>query len=186
MQRLLLVRHAAPIIGSSVASEEWVLSPEGEEAAEQLALALASYGSLPVYASPEAKAVHTARPIARQWGVEVGIERDLREVRGRPWVDSRAEYEETVGRYLRGEAVDGWEERTGARRRIATAVEKLMGPDQDVLVVSHGLVFVLWLSWLLKVEPDTLFPVWRTIRFPDLCIVDWKAGDVVRPFGEPL
>ena len=186
MRRLLLVRHAAPLIDPPAPSSEWVLSPQGEEAARRFAQSLTAPPPSPVYSSAETKAVHTARLLAEGWGVQVGIEEDLHEVEGRPWANSPVEYEETVGRYLRGKAVDGWEERTGAQRRIATAVQKLMGPDQDVLVVSHGLVLVLCLAWLLKVEAGILFPVWRTIRFPDLCIVDWETGEVVRPFGQPL
>jgi broad specificity phosphatase PhoE len=114
------------------------------------------------------------------------MEADLREVEGRSWANSRAEYERIASRYLQGEAVDGWEERTKAQRRIAAAVQKLMDSGQDALVVSHGLVLVLCLAWLLKVESDTLFSMWRTIRFPDLCIIDWKKGGVVQPFGEPV
>jgi broad specificity phosphatase PhoE len=186
VQRLLLVRHAAPLIDPPTPSSEWALSPQGEEAARRFAQSLAAPPATPIYSSAETKAVQTARLLSEGWGVQVRVEEDLHEVEGRPWANSPAEYEQIVGRYLRGEAVDGWEERTGAQRRIATAVQKLMGPDQDVLVVSHGLVLVRWLSWLLKVEPGTLFPVWRTIRFPDVCIVDWETREVVLPFGQPL
>ena len=186
MRRLLLVRHAAPLIDPPTPSSGWVLSPQGEEAARRFAQSLAAPPPSPIYSSAETKAVQTAQLLAEGWGVQVRVEEDLHEVEGRPWANSPAEYEETVGRYLQGEAADGWEERLGAQRRMATAVQKLMGPGQDALVVSHGLVLVLCLAWLLKVEAGTLFPVWRTIRFPDLCIVDWETREVVRPFGQPL
>ena len=186
MRRLLLVRHAAPLIDPPTPSSEWVLSPQGEEAARRFAQSLTAPPPSPIYSSAETKAVQTARLLAEGRSVQVRVEEDLREVEGRSWANSPAEYEQIVNRYLRGDAVDGWEERTGAQRRIATAVQKLMGPDQDVLVVSHGLVLVMCLAWLLKVEAGTLFPVWRTIRFPDLCIVDWETREVVRPFGQPL
>jgi broad specificity phosphatase PhoE len=185
VQRLLLVRHAAPLIDPPTPSSEWVLSPQGEEAARRLAQSLAAPPPSPIYSSAETKAVQTAAVLAEEWGLRVRVEDDLHEVGGRSWANSPAEYEQIVSRYLRGEAVDGWEERAGAQRRIATAV-KLMGPDQDLLVVSHGLVLVLCLAWLLEVEAGTLFPVWRTIRFPELCILDWETREVVRPFGQPL
>ena len=186
MQRLLLVRHAAPLIDPPTPSSEWVLSPQGEEATRRFAQSLAAPPDSAIYSSAETKAVQTAAVLAEEWGLQVRVEDDLHEVEGRSWANSPAEYEEAVSRYLRGEAVDGWEERTSAQRRIATAVWKLMGPDKDLLVVSHGLVLVLCLAWLLEVEAGTLFPVWRTIRFPDLCIIDWETREVVLPFGQPL
>ena len=186
MPRALLVRHAATIIDPPTPSSEWVLSPQGQEAARRFAQSLAAPPPSSIYCSAETKAVQTASALAEQWGVRVCVEDGLCEVGGRRWANSPAEYEQIVSRYLRGEAVDGWEERTGAQRRIATAVQKLIGADQDVLVVSHGLVLVLWLAWLLKVEAGTLYPIWRTIRFPDLCVVDWETREVVRPFGQPL
>src|SRR3989337_3537535 len=39
---------------------------------------------------------------------------------------------------------------TGFRRVLFRS--KLIGADQDVLVVSHGLVLVLWLAWLRSGE----------------------------------
>ncbi len=169
----------------SVPSQKWELSREGQEAAGRLARSLATPPG-PVYSSPETKAAQTARLLADASGLDVDVEGDLREVEGRPWTNGRAEYEGIVGRYLRGEPVQDWEERREAQRRMVAVVQKVMRLEGDVFVVSHGLVLALCLSWLLRVEPGTLFPVWQTMRFPDLCVIDWETRAVVRPFGGPI
>jgi broad specificity phosphatase PhoE len=163
-----------------------VLSPEGEEAARRFAQSLAAPVHSAIYSSAETKAVQTARLVAEEWSVAVRIEADLREVEGRSWASSRTEYERIASRYLQGEAVDGWEERTKAQRRIAAAVQKLMDSGQDALVVSHGLVLVLCLAWLLRVDAGTLVSMWRAIRLPDHCVMNWETREVVRPFGQPV
>ena len=185
MSRLFLVRHSAPLIDPSVPPGEWPLSPEGEEASRQLAQ---RFHTLPasVCSSPEAKAVQTARLLTQGWGVQVEVEAGLREVEGRAWANSPTEYERAVSRYLRGEVVEGWEERGNAQKRIVAVVEEAMGAQEDLLIVSHGLVLVLLLSWLLEMKPGMLFRVWQGMRFPDLCALDWKTREVVRPFGEPV
>ena len=186
MPRLLLVRHAAPVIDPSIPSNEWALSQEGEDAASQLAQSLSRWSSSSVYSSPEARAIQTARLVGEEWSVAVRVEADLREVEGRSWANSRVEYERIASQYLRGEAVDGWEECMEAQRRIVATVQKLMDSGQDAIVVSHGLVLVLFLAWLLRVDAGTLVSMWRAIRFSDRCIVDWETREVVRPFGAPL
>ncbi|MBI2913374.1 MAG: histidine phosphatase family protein [Chloroflexi bacterium] len=183
MPRLVLVRHAAPVIDPSVPSSQWVLSWDGEQAARRLAHSLDAPPAV-VCSSPEAKAARTARILADARGLEVRIEPDLREVEGRPWLGSRADYQELVSRYLRGEEVAGWERRAAAQERMVAAVEHLTDAGRDVLVVSHGLVLVLYLSWLLGLDPGILIPMWRAMRFPDLCVVDREGRAVLLPFGE--
>ena len=185
MALALLVRHAAPVIDPSAPSSEWVLSAEGEEAARRLARHLARPVRGPLYSSAETKAVQTASALAEEWGLRVRVEDGLREVGGRRWAASGREYEQSVSRYLRSETVDGWEGLAEAQDRVVATMRKLMR-GEDALFVSHGLVLVLGLAWLLNAEPATLLPVWRTIRFPDLCIVDWEARTVPRAFGQPL
>ena len=174
-----------PVVDQSVPSAEWVLSPEGEEAARRLARSLDAPAPVSIHSSAETKAVQTARLLAEGCGVQAEIETDLHEVGGRSWADTAAAYQEMAGRYLRGEAVEGWEQRASAQRRIVAEVRRLAEPGGDAVVVSHGLVLVLLLAWLRGVDAGTLVSHWRAIRFPDLCIVDWEARQILRPFGQP-
>lgn len=186
MQRLLLVRHAVPVVDPSAPSENWVLSPDGEAAARELGRSLARSVPARIYHSAETKAVRTALLVAEECGVPAEVEEELREVGGRAWAGTPDQYRALAGRYLAGEALDGWEERARAQRRIVGAVRGLVKPGQEPMIVSHGLVLTLFLAWLLDVDADTLVSNWQAMRFPDLCVVDYEAKRVLRPFGQPL
>jgi broad specificity phosphatase PhoE len=185
MAQLFLIRHAAPLIDPSVDPRHWLLSAEGEEAAHTFAQSIPAPPG-PLYTSLEPKAVKTAMVLAAEWGTKVESHPGLHEVSGRGWSGSKAEYEVSVIRYLRGEPVPGWEEQASAQSRVAAALDRILSSRQEVVVVSHGLVLVLLISSLLRVEPDTLIPMWQSMRFPDLCILDSKRRRVLRSFGQPI
>jgi len=185
MAQIFLIRHSAPLIEELVEPRHWILSPEGEAAARDFARSIPSPQG-PLYTSPEPKAVRTARLIAEAWKTRVVPDPGLREVEGRPWMNGRVEYEVTAVRYLRGEPIEGWEDQGSAQARITTALSRIADSQREVVVVSHGLVLILALSSLLKCEPDILVPVWQSMRFPDLCIVDSKRNRVLRSFGQPV
>lgn len=185
MAQIFLIRHSAPQIEELVEPRHWLLSPEGEAAARDFARSIPSPQG-PLYTSPEPKAVRTARLMADAWKVRVVPDPGLHEVEGRRSMNGRVEYEVNAVRYLRGEPIEEWEEPESAQARITTVISRLAESQREVVVVSHGLVLVLALSSLLKCEPDALIPVWQSMRFPDLCIVDSKRNRVLRSFGQPV
>ena len=112
------------------------------------------------------------------------IERDLREVEGRAWVAEA--YEEHVRRYLAGDAVDGWEACVTARERVRSSIERIAAEsgEQDIGVVSHGLVLTLYLSDALGLDAEASFDLWSSMRFPDVCVIDHETQTVEREFGQ--
>jgi len=181
--RLHLVRHAAVTARPGIPPKRWHLSSEGRAGA----LALSEDPCWPdvtlVYTSPEPKAVATAQRVAAPHKLAIAIERDLREIDGRAWTSG--EYRTVVQRYLAGETVEGWEPRPAALDRMRAAIDAIAmrHSNEDVAVVSHGLVLTLWLTELLSLDAVGTFDLWSRTRFPDLAIVDLSTRQVERDFG---
>jgi broad specificity phosphatase PhoE len=189
VSRLILVRHAEVIQDPGSPVEFWQLSFDGSTAAADLATHPALASTDCIWSSPEPKALATAEGLAA--GREVRVHPDLRELDRRAvgWVGDRAAYvalvEEILG--LPEASVRGCERARGAERRFAAAVDGILAgaPGADVAVVSHGLVLTLYLSRLLQLPRPSL-EIWRSIRFPDVCVVDPDARELVVPFGSGL
>lgn len=180
--RLYVVRHAAVTVRQDVPPERWHLSPEGRAGASALGEDPCWADVALLYTSPEPKAVATAQRIAARNEKPIAIEHALREV-ARPWTSG--DYRELVRRYLAGDAVDGWEARAAALDRVRAAVDAIheCHADEDVGVVSHGLVLTLWLAELLGLDTAGTFGLWDRIRFPDVAVVDPDARTLERDFG---
>jgi broad specificity phosphatase PhoE len=186
MPRLVLVRHAEVVQNRDVPVERWPLSTEGVLAAAALRAHPALAGVSAVWSSPEPKALATARAIARD--DEVRVHPGLRELDRTAvgWVGDHASYVALVTEILRrpDESVRGCERAHDAEARVASAVGEILAerPGDDVAVVSHGLVLTLYLSRLLGL-PGPSLDLWRSIRFPDVAIVDAATWRVVSSFG---
>ena len=178
--RLHLVRHAEVTPRPELPGPSWLLSAAGREAAERLGASDRWAPCAAVYTSPEPKAVATAQRIAAPPGLPLRIDRDLREVDGRPWSD---DYRGDVRRYLAGEAVAGWEPRDEALARVREAVARIASAGEEAAIVSHGLVLTLYLADLQSLDADATFALWSSVRFPDVALVDVAAGRVLEAFG---
>ena len=183
--RLCLVRHASVDVRPEQPGPQWHLSAQGRAEAEALAADPFWQDLRVLFTSPEPKAVGTAQRIAAPHGLPIGIAPDLREVEGRAWTGPDA-YQEQVQRYLRGEAIDSWEPKDRAQRRVRACIDGILADDSSsrVAVVSHGLILTLYLADLLKLEGAAAYELWSAIRFPDVAVVDPAAGAVVQRFGE--
>lgn len=143
--RLLLVRHTAVTLVEGLAPAAWPASPEGVVEAERLAAAPVFVGLAALASSPERKALATAEPLARRFGLEIVVDEDLREVE-RPHgpIVPALEVQRRARLYLAG-GLDGWERPEAARRRVISCIERLRreapGPSA---VVSHGLLLTLY------------------------------------------
>ena len=181
--RLYLIRHAAVVVRPDLPGPLWRLSAEGRAAAEALANEPFWAGLRVVCTSPEPKALATAQRIAARHGLPIRIEADLREVEHRVWV--AAGYRQQALRYLAGAAVDPWEPREAAQRRVRTCIDQLVTEDErsDIGIVSHGLVLTLYLADLLGLDADAAQELWSATRFPDVAVVDPAEGVLEQTFG---
>ena len=135
--------------------------------ADELPARLAPLGIDHVVSSPFVRAVETVRPFCQAAGVELQIDRDLRERRlsGR-WIRDfegtlRKTWEDFDFALPGGESSRACQERVaGCVSRLATAV-----PGQSLLVSSHGNAIALFLNSL---DPAFGWPEWQAMGNPDL------------------
>ena len=152
------VRHAQVVLELDRPAATWRLSPEGRDAAEELARRLAPVPR--VLSSTEPKAVATAEPLARLSGVSVELDDRLGEVERPTNLPTADEHRAAVRAYLDGGEVPGWERSAAARARFADA---LAGVD-DAAVVTHATVLSLFLGYG--------FDQWSRIALPD--VIEWQ------------
>ena len=163
---LYLIRHTGVTLVAGLSPGEWPASAEGVAAAERLATAPALKTVRTVASSPELKALATAEPIARQLGLQVTVEPDLREVSRPPssivppdviraWVHA----------YLSEGGQDGWEPPAEARARITSCIDRLRATTPcPIAVISHGLVLTLY-----RGDEQNL---WQSMPLPAVAVSD--------------
>ena len=168
---LVLVRHgeAAPI-PPDAASYDPPLSERGRWQAERLARRLAGTRIDALYASPLRRAQETAQAVAEATGLSIETVPDLREVetdmarlrtafRGR----DREELVQDLARCLlaspRWDTLPGFEPSHRFRLRVRRALDSIVArhPGQRVVVICHGGVITLCLSFVLDVPRDIFF-----------------------------
>jgi broad specificity phosphatase PhoE len=170
MTRLVLVRHAMPLLDPTQPARLWRLGDEGRAAARQLRPLID--GSAPLLSSDEPKAVQTLREATGR--DDVLTDAGFREVT-RPDVRT-GDYRERARAYLRGDAEDGWEPPAQVADRFAQAIARVVGGPPPV-IGTHGLALTLWLTGVVGGDPVRR---WEGLRFPDLLEVDLAAGTVTR------
>ena len=150
-RRLVLWRHgqtAWNAEGRAQGQHDVPLDDVGVDQAREAAARLASLRPAAIVSSDLSRAADTARELASVTGVEVGYDRRLREIafgerEGLTYAESVARFPEQMGRWLRSEEVrfPGGETYPETAERFAAALTDIvaaMGPDDTVVVASHG------------------------------------------------
>ena len=98
MRKLILVRHAQPVVSPTIDSREWQLSADGKRQSEQLAKALRDHDPMMVLTSVEPKAVQTGAIIAQDLGLQMETAKDLHEHdrRGVPFFSDKGSFQDLV------------------------------------------------------------------------------------------
>ena len=179
-RRLLLVRHAEPVVDLNVAAPLWHLSGRGRLAAAAMAPHLPHVRA--VWSSQEPKALETAHILAEAWDEAVWVHPDLAEARLALGPLEQEEFARRVRRYLDGfeEAAD--EPRAQAKERVVAAVRHILGEGpSDVAVVSHGRILTLLLEGLLGRPLGARH--WERIAMPDWTLLDSDRWTVLAGFA---
>jgi broad specificity phosphatase PhoE len=169
-RRLLLIRHATPLILQDAPAREWPLSDEGRLACERFAGRLAEYRVAAILSSAEARTRETAAILAARLGLTPGVDAELNEHRREhvPYL-SRPVFERAIRRlFAEPDAlVFGQETALQAYTRFAGAVQRALAahPSGDVALVAHGTVMTLYAERQAGVEP---FAFWQALKMPDL------------------
>lgn len=167
MSTLVLVRHALPLVDEGTPPADWPLSPEGEQAAAELADRLPGFATL--VTSPEVKAAATLAPAARFREDPVVPDARFREVDrpDEPWGE---EAHRARRAYLDGQLAPGWEAHSDVVRRFGAGVDwwsRLSG-DRPLVVASHGMAMTVWLVGVGAVTRERAGDFWERLRFPEL------------------
>jgi broad specificity phosphatase PhoE len=141
---------------------EWPLTEKGRNDATGLGKILAGRsGSAIVWTSPESRARETAAvafPL-----VAAGVRDQLSEVK-KPWYASADEHAKAAAKYLRGEAVEGWER----REDVITRIDQLkldFGSLESLVMVTHALLLTTWID--REAELGDPFSFWSHLWMPD-------------------
>jgi broad specificity phosphatase PhoE len=168
--RLILVKHARPVIEPGGPPSTWRFSEAGRMAAGALAAKLARFTPARLVASPEPKALATAQAIGAVLSLPVATDPGLVEHRA----DSVPFLEEDrflalVERMFAApdRLVMGEETGKAARARFAAAMTRISG-DGTRVIVAHGRVITLWLSHRLGLEP---MPFWRSLGLASAAVL---------------
>jgi broad specificity phosphatase PhoE len=180
--RLVLIKHAMPVVTDGVTASAWPLSDEGREAALALAVPMADQGLARVLTSDEPKAAETGRILAGALGVPCATWPDLHE-HDRSNV-SRLESPEAFRARARmlferpGELVWGRETADAARARFERALQAALDAHhgENLAVVSHGTVITLWLAARFGWSP---FYVWKSLGLPSFAVLEGPPWQVL-------
>lgn len=174
-QKIILVKHALPVLDGRVPAKAWRLGAEGERQAETVAARLEAYAPFVLVCSDEPKAVRTAEIVGARAGVAVRVVSALREIDrpALPIVD--AVERQRMNRPLfeqPARAVLGTESADDALARFAAALrEEAEGVADGVnlVAVTHGTVMALFAAAHSSIDP---WKLWKRLQCGDLIEVE--------------
>jgi broad specificity phosphatase PhoE len=181
MAKLILIKHAKPLIEPARSSEQWKLSEEGRAQCELLADRIAEHAPAIVFSSVEPKAVETAKILGERLGVLCESADDLGEhdrtnvphMRSGEFISNiellfRQPDEQVLGRESADEALARFD------YAIDTAIKA--HPDANVAIVSHGTVIALFIE---KYSDRDGFLTWREMGLPSFAVFEISGKKLV-------
>lgn len=144
MQTLVrYLTHPQVKIDPSVAVPNWSLNEKGLARVLALEKSRALEGTTRVICSAEAKAIETAKPLAKSLSCSLEVRELMHENdRSSTGFLSPDEFEEVADQFFSNPSVSvqGWETALDAQHRILSEVEACLNQeaDGDVLIVGHG------------------------------------------------
>ena len=188
MRKLILIKHAAPLVIPGTPPEQWKLSDKGRESCAALADALREHAPAVFVSSDEPKAQETAQILASRLNVPAETAEDLHEHDRTNVPHMRSgEFISHMEVFFRkrDERVLGRETAREAEDRFSSAIDAVVAKHRDgnVAVVSHGTVIALFLASHGGKKP---FELWREMGLPSfaaLSLPDMRVESVVARIG---
>jgi broad specificity phosphatase PhoE len=172
--RLILVKHAMPVIVPDAPPRTWQLSDAGRDAAATLANELAAYQPVAVVASVEPKAADTGAVIAACLGLPATTATGLHEhERDVVPFDDTERFHGRIRQFFAepGIVVYGTESADAAHARFEHAIRDVLAehPAGTLVVVAHGTVISLLVARANSIEP---FPFWAGLDLPSFVVLE--------------
>jgi broad specificity phosphatase PhoE len=182
MKRLILVKHSLPAIVETSPARDWILSGEGRARARQLAELLPAYQPELIACSVESKARETASILAKGLGLPVHIVEGLHEHdRSSSPYYSAEKFQALVRKFFEepDSLVFGSETATESLARFRAAIEaaRKFCDRENLIVVSHGTVIALYVSWLTGCDGYSL---WQELGLPSFVVLGMRTRTVVK------
>ena len=173
MTRLILIRHGETdwnIEGRWQGQIDIPLNDRGLDDAHRLASELEREGIQVIYSSDLLRALQTAKPLAKEAGLEVHIDPRFREIHQGDWqgmlvTDIRARYAERFRERKANPlavAPPGGETVLQVQERVYQALDDILlhHPGETIAIVAHGFVIAVL---RLRMENQPLEKVWNLI-----------------------
>ena len=167
---IYVLRHAESAPNGLIAEADWPLSDTGQVQARILADRLRELfdDAAPprVISSPYRRAIDTIQPFCERKRLRISLDPDLRERVGGHAVGVGFDFPMRTAWEDFDFALPGGESNRVCQTRVVDCVRRLAtGPDEVLLLSSHGLAITLFLN---HVEPSFDLDDWRAMRNPDL------------------
>lgn len=177
---IVLVRHAAPRVDTSVPTSNWCLSLEGVVSCPKIAEDLRRFLPAAVTSSTEPKAVETATAIGESLRLDVSTRDGLREHRRSGEYLSRSDFESRIKSFFQNpsEVVYGQESCNELGLRIEHEVELALSAGHlgNAIIVTHGTAMTSFIMRHWQVDP---FEVWKSLGLPAFLAFTVPAFDIV-------
>ncbi|KKK37091.1 phosphoglycerate mutase [Mesobacillus campisalis] len=172
MKTIYLIRHCE----AQGQPPEAQLTEKGREQADQLAEFFSEMKIDRILSSPFQRAVDSVKPLAKQLGIEVELDRRLEERtlssnNLENWLDALRRTFDDQDLKLEG----GESSREAASRIVAVVEEVLLSESRESIIVTHGNL----LSLLLRnYNPDFGFDQWQRLSNPDVFMLKHNGNRV--------
>jgi probable phosphoglycerate mutase len=187
MKPLILVKHSLPEIVEDIPAREWNLSAQGRERARNLAALLVPYQPEIIISSVEPKAFETASILAEGLGLAVHAVGGLHEHdRSTSHYYARDTFEKLVQEFFENpdHLMFGNETASQSLARFREAVKRVREAHKDkvVMIVSHGTVISLFVSWLARCDG---FALWQMLGLPSFVVIDMHSRALLKTENLP-
>jgi broad specificity phosphatase PhoE len=188
MRKLILIKHASPLVVPGTPPQNWKLSDKGRESCGPLANAVRAHAPTIIVASDEPKAKETAELVANALGVPVETAPGLHEHDRTNVPHMRSgEFISHMEVFFRKptERVLGLEAAVAALDRFEQAVNDVVAKhaEGNVAIVSHGTVIAL----LAAEHSDRYgFELWREMGLPSFAVFElpgFRLSEVIAKVG---
>jgi 2,3-bisphosphoglycerate-dependent phosphoglycerate mutase len=186
VSKLVLIKHAMPVLSATMPSNEWVLSDEGKEKSRRLTDYLKDYRMTNIYCSTEPKAIETASIAGDMLEKEVIIAEQIHEHErtSNRKIFPIAEFHEKMKQFFQypDVLIFGDETASIAKQRYLKAVQSILKTEQDgndIVIISHGTVMTLFASHYNEINQ---FDLWDSLGLPsiiELSLEDFSLQKVI-------